>query len=497
MQPRVRTVLGVLVALSCATLASRQAQPPDPNWFFQGALRDERAAREALDRLAATWKHSYTSMVVDLVRLLRPAARPGATVDEGRMIDVDDESGDLPAAARGNEPLAPPPRDPSTVVRERLVRFLEKQTGKRFGQDLDAWRRWMWSLPYDPHPDYVVYKGAVYGFIDPRMSEFFQPGIRATIRLDEIDWGGVKVNGIPPLRYPKHVPAREASYLKDGHVVFGVVAGGEARAYPKRILAWHEMAHDRLGSIELTIVYCTLCGVVMPYESVIGGKRVTFGTSGLLYRSNKLMFDEETKSLWSTLEGKPVVGPLVDSGLSLRMRPVVTTTWGEWRRMHPDTTVLSLDTGYKREYSEGAAYREYFATDRLMFQVPQTDRRLKNKAEVLALLVPSPDGRRQPLALAVEFLRKHPVYHAEMGGLRMVFTTTRDGANRAYDAGGRRFSRLSGPDEIEDAGGRRWRMTEDALVAVDQPSERLPRLAAARAFWFGWYAQFPETELIR
>jgi hypothetical protein len=152
--------------------------------------------------------------------------------------------------------------------------------------------------------------------------------VRSTIRLDEIDWGGVRVNGIPPLRSPKLVPAEAATWLLDGHIVFGVEVNGEARAYPKRILAWHELATDRLGGLDLTIVYCTLCGTVIPYQSQAGGRRFTFGTSGLLYRSNKLMFDEETGSLWSALDGKPVVGALVGSGLQLAFTSAVTTTWG-------------------------------------------------------------------------------------------------------------------------------------------------------------------------
>lgn len=215
----------------------------------------------------------------------------------------------------------------------------------------------MWSRPYEPHPDYARFKGMVYGGgIDPRMQRFFPPNAKSVIRLDEIDWGGVVVNGIPLLRYPKVLAAAEARYLRDGNLVFGVVVNGEARAYPKRVLAWHEMAIDTLGGVEITVVYCTLCGTVIPYDSVVGGRRRGFGTSGLLYRSNKLMFDEDTMSLWSTLEGKPVVGPLVDTGLQMTSHAAVTTTWGEWRAEHPGTTVLSLDTGHKRDYREGAAF---------------------------------------------------------------------------------------------------------------------------------------------
>ena len=105
----------------------------------------------------------------------------------------------------------------------------------------------MWTLPYDPHPEYATLKGLVYGKVDPRMQAFFPLGVKSTIRLDEIDWGGVTVNGIPPLRLPKMLPAATARYLGDSNIVFGIVVNGEARAYPKRILAWHEMAIDRIG----------------------------------------------------------------------------------------------------------------------------------------------------------------------------------------------------------------------------------------------------------
>jgi hypothetical protein len=125
-----------------------------------------------------------------------------------------------------------------------------------------AWQRWIWARPYDPHPEYARFKGRIYKSIDPAFESFFPPGVKSIIRLDEIDWGGVVVNGIPPLNYPKHISAAQATYLGDGNIVFGITANGESRAYPKRILAWHEMARDRIGGVELTVVYCTLCGTV-------------------------------------------------------------------------------------------------------------------------------------------------------------------------------------------------------------------------------------------
>ena len=177
------------------------------------------------------------------------------------------------------------------------------------------------------------------------------------IRLDEVVWGGVWVNGIPPLEYPAHLDAGEARYLSDDNIVCGIAVEEETRAYPERILAWYEMALDRLGGVELTIVYCTMCGTVIPFESVAHGRRYRFGTSGLLYRSNELMFDHETHSLWNTFEGVPVVGALAGSGLRLTPRAVVTTTWGEWRRQQPATNVLSLDTGHRRDFAQGRRSR--------------------------------------------------------------------------------------------------------------------------------------------
>ena len=379
-----------------------------------------------------------------------------------------------------------------------LLQFLEEQTGQPFGQDLARWHEWIWAQPYEPHPDYALFKGLWYGRIDPRFAEFFPRDVTSLIRLDEVEWGGVAVNGIPPLEYPTHLDAGVADYLQDDHIVFGIAVDGEARAYPKRILAWHEMALDRLGGVELTIVYCTLCGTVIPFESVVDGRHLTFGTSGLLYRSNKLMFDHETRSLWNTFEGVPVVGALAGSGTQLTRHAVVTTTWGEWRREHPATTVLSLDTGHRRDYSEGAAYRGYFSTDDLMFQASRTDDRLKNKDEVLALLLDdsAEASRWRPLAITASFLDANRVFHHRFAGRNLVVVTSEQGANRVYDSQEVHFERRLDAGRIADEAGRSWRVTEEALVLDSDPSVLRVRVPAQRAFWFGWYAQFPDTELI-
>jgi hypothetical protein len=162
--------------------------------------------------------------------------------------------------------------------------------------------------------------------------------------------------------------------------------------------------------------------------------------------------------------------------------------------------VLSLETGVERDYSEGAAYRDYFATDALMFEVPRTDGRLKNKDEVLALLM-RPVGAdataaRSALAWSVSFLEEHPVHRLSFAGHDLVVVTGRGGANRVYDAGGTPFARLRADGLVEDTSGGRWRVTEEALVS-EKTGERRARVPARRAFWFGWYAQFPDTVLVK
>jgi hypothetical protein len=464
---RVRAAgLVALVLLSGGALVAQTNGHVPIIRFIEATSSENQISARALSEIRSGWRDAYTALFIDLTSLMRPP---------GRLMSAEE--------------------DPGSPVRRRLLQFLERQTGQRFGDDLDRWRKWVWSRRYEPHPDYAALKRVIYGGIDPHMREFFPDRVKSEIRLDQIEWGGVKVNGIPPLRSPKVVSASAAGYLKDSNIVFGLSVNGEARAYPKRILAWHEMALDRVGGVDLTIVYCTLCGTVVPFESVAGGKHFRFGTSGLLYQSNKLMFDEDTNSLWSTFEGKPVVGSLVGSGVTLRLRPVVTTTWKAWRAEHPKTSVLSIDTGHQRDYAEGAAYRDYFASDRLMFQVSKTDTRLRNKDEVLVMRLPGTD-RTTPVAIDVRFLRAHPVYSFTIGQARYVAITSPSGANRVYQMAAVVPEQPHG-SHVVDGTGRRWRVTEDALIPETTASKSAPRVPAQRAFWFGWFAQFPDTILIK
>ena len=225
------------------------------------------------------------------------------------------------------------------------------------------------------------------------------------------------------------------------------------------------------------------------YQTKFNGVHHELGTSGFLYRSNKVMYDHATKSCWSTLHGEPIVGPLVGKGIKLNRRYLVTTTWGQWKKRHPNTTVLSLATGHHRDYGEGVAYRDYFATDKLMFTVPQIDTRLLNKDEVLAFR-----DEDQQLAIAIKFLATKGIHHDKIGKQNIVVLANSNGASRAYDAGTTTFTSWNRIDQAIDSTGKKWTVLEDALVSEDQ---KLARMPSHNAFWFGWVSQFPETRLVK
>ncbi len=225
------------------------------------------------------------------------------------------------------------------------------------------------------------------------------------------------------------------------------------------------------------------------YQTEFDGVHHELGTSGFLYRSSKLMYDHGTKSFWSTLQGKPVVGPLVGKGIELNRRYLVTTTWGEWKKRHPNTTVLSLETGHRRDYGEGVAYRDYFGTDDLMFTVPEIDKRLLNKDEVLAFR-----NKDQQLAIAIKFLAAKRIHHDKLGDRKIAVLADEDGTSRAYYAGDMTFSSWNGSDQAVDSTGTKWTVLEDGLVSSGKKLERVP---SHNAFWFGWVSQFPDTRLVK
>ena len=442
----------LMLAVLSVTVASAKASSFDVTEdFLKLFTNDPQVIDKSLETIEKHWEPGFVTMTLETIRLTR-----------------------------------------NPFVAHSLVRMLTDKTGQSFGFDIQKWQEWVWNEPEQRYTKYASFKSSLYGLIDSRFSNYFEDTYPAEIRLDEVVWGGVRQDGIPPLRGPKMLQANQAEYLEDNHVVFGISVNGDTRAYPKRILAWHEMFVDEVGGVPVAGVYCTLCGTVILYKTQHNGVNHVLGTSGFLYRSNKLMYDRDTQSLWNTLWGEPVIGPLVGRGIKLDFLGVVTTTWGEWHRRHPDTLVLSLETGHTRDYSEGAAYREYFSTDELMFTVPKLDSRLLNKQEIFAVILSEhPD---KPLAISADFLLEHPVYHDQINGLRFVVLTDNSGANRLYQAGNKRFISWDGDKSVTDESSSEWTVTENALESSE--GEKLYRLPGYRAFWFGWYSAYPHTSLV-
>jgi hypothetical protein len=304
--------------------------------------------------------------------------------------------------------------------------------------------------------------------------------------------GGVRFDGIPSLDGPPHVSAGEASWLADDEAVFAALLGGEARAWPVRFLAWHEMLNDRLGGEPVVLSYCTLCRSALLYRARLpGGDETTFGTSGLLYRSNKLMVDRTTLTLWSNLTGEPLLGPLAtEPPRPLEPLPLLLTAWGAWRAAHPQTTVLALQPELGRRY--GYDYRPGAADARrrgVSFPVPRRDRRLADREEVYGLRL-GEAVKAYPLAA---LLAAGLVEDAVGGEPVLLHAEERSGAVRAYRRGSHRFT-LAEDGTLRDERGVAWRIGEEALLAEDD-SPPLPRLPGVVAAWFGWQAFYPAGEL--
>ena len=395
---------------------------------------------------------------------------------------------------------------------------LDALSGQSWGIDWAKWITWYGGTDLTPPPGFTSWKGQLLAQIDPTFGQFLQDSQPSNVRVEEIQWGGVVVDGIPALNNPHMLPAADADYMEPWEPVFGIALNGDARAYPLRILDWHEMANDVIGGVPVSLAYCTLCGAAIAYDgrsTDLDGKEVTytFGSSGFLFRSNKLMFDRTTMTLWNQLTGEPVLGELAASDIRLKLLPVVLTTWADWQAEHPDTVVVDINTGYNRIYLPGAAYGDYFASDErlfrdgLMFPVWQQSDRLFNKDHVYALRLDE-----TPKAYAVTDLLAEQVVNDVVGETAVTLiaageivevngtsqrtgpvTYTSGAEIRAFARGEHTFAPSSDDFVVLDENGRPWQVTEEALVGPD--GEMLARINGHLAYWFGWYAFYPETEL--
>jgi hypothetical protein len=394
-----------------------------------------------------------------------------------------------------------------------IAHALQVLSGRAFGAEWPPWAEWYGGTALVPPPGFTGWKGRLLARADPRFADFLRDGLPSRIRPEEVEWGGVPVDGIPALTHPAMIRAAVASYLTPSDPVFGLAINSDARAYPLRILDWHEMVNDIVGGIPVSLAYCTLCGSGITYDGRgAAGTVYTFGSSGLLFRSNKLMYDHQTRTLWNQLTGEPVLGPLAAHSVALRLLPVVLTTWADWQAQHPATRVLDPDTGYDRPYIPGVPYGRYFSARDTMFPVWQRSRLLPPKTRVYTLRL---DG--VPKAYPLEALAAQRIVNDVVGRTAVVLVATRGivtvtgrrevgppdrlrgsavtysagGEVRAYSRGGQTFAPGPDADTLLDSAGRAWGIGEDALVGPG--GVRAPRISGFLAYWFGWYAFFPRT----
>lgn len=156
----------------------------------------------------------------------------------------------------------------------------------------------------------------------------------------------------PPIDYPQMEAVEDTiSWLAEDDVVFGVNYQGIQRAYPRKILRWHKVVNDTYGNIPVAINYCAYCETAVSYIGLVDGKPAKFGFTGDLYELDALIYNRsEVESLWLQSTGDAVVGPAFERKEILTAVPTTTTTWTKWKEKHPDTTVLSRDTGYNYDY---------------------------------------------------------------------------------------------------------------------------------------------------
>ncbi|WP_420332975.1 DUF3179 domain-containing (seleno)protein [Roseibium sp.] len=316
-----------------------------------------------------------------------------------------------------------------------------------------------WDIPAPP--DYLAVKRGIFTTIVPGWDRIFVEG---DIDWRHVSWGGVLIdnraydttdeicNCIPAADNPEVSSAEDATWLKDDDIVFGIGVNGEYRAYPRRIMEVREMVNDTLGGRDLGIPYCTLCGAAQAYftDQLPGGiERPVLRTSGLLIRSNKVMYDVNTYSVFDTFLGKAVTGPLHEKGVQLEQASVVTTDWGTWKKAHPETTVLVERLALGRDFD----FRNGRDANGPIFPVGDVDPRLPVHEDIIGIVTAS----GKPVA----FQRSKA-----MAALQKGDEITFENVRLELDAGGIRAVDADGAD-----------------------------LGSHQAFWFAWSQFHPGTEL--
>ncbi|MEE8232411.1 MAG: DUF3179 domain-containing protein [Thermoplasmata archaeon] len=311
--------------------------------------------------------------------------------------------------------------------------------------------------------------------------------------------GGPPKDGIPPIDNPQFMSAEAADdFLRPTDIVFGLDSGGVQRAYPQRILVWHEIVNDRPSGTRLAVSYCPLTGSQIAFRSPAGGDGGTFGVSGNLVNSNLLMYDRASDSNWPQILGTAINGARCASVLA--EVPVVWTTWDRWRQRHPGTDVLTTETGFLRDYNRDpyGLYNPdphgYYRNDNLIFPVMNQSDRFTAKKVVYGVKV----GNEQ-LAIPAEEFQAIRVKNITLGGAPLVALQDEDlkvvrAFRREVEGTSLTFQHAEG-QILDEESGTVWSAEGVGLEGSYQGSNLAP-VPAPNVMWFAWYAFYPGTQVL-
>ena len=313
-------------------------------------------------------------------------------------------------------------------------------------------------------------------------------GIKHSIPLDKIRDGGPPKDGIPSIDNPKFAKIQDSSFISDDDTVIGLKINGEVKAYPIFILVWHEIVNDSVGGIPVSVTYCPLCYTNQVFERIIDGQIVEFGTSGKLYNSNLLMYDRYTESYWSQALGTAVKGKL--TGYELNLIPFDVITWGDWKKLYPETKVLTTDTGYIRSYATDP-YGDYYTEPGIMFPVEYSDDRLLPKEIIIGF---SQDNLYK--AYKQNDIESNVIINDSIGETPLMLISL-------FSENSRAFVRIVDDDNVLDFVYENGKILDsqtnsewnyDGLsISGKYIGEQLQRMPIEPGFWFEWVAFHPQT----
>ena len=326
--------------------------------------------------------------------------------------------------------------------------------------------------------------------IDSKSTEFTimeTDGVKHSIPLDKIKGGGPPKDGIPSIDHPVFVDVSDSQFMSDSDTVIGLEINGEAKAYPIFILVWHEIVNDKVGGTPVSVTYCPLCYTNQVFERVINGQEVEFGTSGKLYNSNLLMYDRLTESYWSQALGIAVKGEL--TGYQLNLIPFDVITWGDWKKLYPDTMVLTTNTGHIRSYATDP-YGNYYTEPRIMFPVEHSDDRMHPKEIIIGI---NQDNIYK--AYKQNDVESNVIINDSVGETPIMLVSLFSENSRVYDRtiydNVLDFESING--KIFDTQTNSEWNYDGLSISGELEGEQLERMPIEPGFWFEWVAFHPET----